>query len=149
MSSTDNSQIDAKLDYLQDTKTLIKRTLINKGVNVTDSTTFREYAGIIDNLNIAQDQSDSTATPDDIVKNKIAYSNNNKIVGTLIERSSISANALNVEDDVENQQIKGNYNTDTRLLLNTNANVEITIPYNKISGYNNILQNLNNLLDIE
>ena len=39
-----------KLSYLQDTKTAIKEALLNKGVEVTDSDTFRSYADKIESI---------------------------------------------------------------------------------------------------
>lgn len=39
-----------KLEYLNNTKTLIKNAIINKGQEVTSSTPFREYANKINNI---------------------------------------------------------------------------------------------------
>ena len=39
----------AKLDYLQETKSLIKNALIEKGIAISDSDTFRSYADSIRN----------------------------------------------------------------------------------------------------
>lgn len=39
-----------KLEYLNDTKALLKAAIINKGQEVTSSTPFREYANKINNI---------------------------------------------------------------------------------------------------
>ena len=43
-----------KLNYLLDTKKLIKQAIINKNVKVSDTDTFRSYADKIDSININQ-----------------------------------------------------------------------------------------------
>lgn len=42
--------LEDKLNYLKDTKVAIKNAIINKGVDVTDSDTFRSYADKIDSI---------------------------------------------------------------------------------------------------
>ena len=44
------STITDKLTYLQDTKTAIKNAIVNKGVSVSDSDTFRSYANKISSI---------------------------------------------------------------------------------------------------
>ena len=39
-----------KIDYLNETKSLIRQSIINKGVDVTEQDTFRSYAGKIDQI---------------------------------------------------------------------------------------------------
>ena len=43
-----------KLNYLVDTKKLIKQAIINKNVEVSDADTFRSYADKINDININQ-----------------------------------------------------------------------------------------------
>lgn len=43
-----------KLNYLLDTKKLIKQAIINKNVEVSDTDTFRSYADKIDSINSNQ-----------------------------------------------------------------------------------------------
>ena len=44
------NEIDNKLDYLNETKSLIKEAIINKGQEVLDTDTFRSYAEKINNI---------------------------------------------------------------------------------------------------
>lgn len=44
------SDLNTKLEYLQETKNLIKQSIINKGVSVSDSDTFRSYSNKIDSI---------------------------------------------------------------------------------------------------
>lgn len=143
MASSNDNKLDMKLDYLEGTKSLIKQALENKGVSVTGNTTFREYADLVNNLRIETDQSDATVTANDMVAGKIAYNNNNKVIGNLTEYSSVNSEATEVLDNVENNKITGRYKIDNRLLLSKNANINIDIPYDSIDGYNEA----NNLLD--
>lgn len=143
MASSNDNKLDTKLDYLEGTKSLIRQALANKGVSVTDDITFREYADLVNNLRIEIDQSDATVTANDMVAGKIAYNNNNKVIGNLTEYSSVNSEATEVLDNVENNKITGRYKIDNRLLLSKNANINIDIPYDSIDGYNEA----NDLLD--
>ena len=101
-----SSQIDIKLDYLKATKSLIKQAIINKGIDITDDITLREYANLINDIEVATDQSDATALASDIVLNKTAYNNNNKIIGNLPIYNSISAEVSEINLDENSQIIK-------------------------------------------
>lgn len=128
------SKIDTKLDYLSVTKSLIKQAMINKGVDVTDNTTLREYATLIGNIRTETDQSDATVTASDMVTGKIAYNNNVKVVGNLPVYNSISAEVSEVVLDGGLECVKGNYITDVKLVLNGNSNIQLKIPYNDLAN---------------
>lgn len=48
------NNVRSQLSYLTDTKEIIKQALLNKGANITDETTFRNYASEIDKLGQAK-----------------------------------------------------------------------------------------------
>ena len=129
-----SSQIDIKLDYLKATKSLIKQAIINKGIDITDDITLREYANLINDIEVATDQSDATALASDIVLNKTAYNNNNKIIGNLPIYNSISAEVSEINLDENSQIIKGKYSNDIKLVLNDNSDIQLNIPYSNLAS---------------
>ena len=67
----DIQELNKQLDYLEETKNLMKQTLIDKGQPVDDNTTFREY---IDNMDILVDTEDGNIVSNDLELGKKAYS---------------------------------------------------------------------------
>lgn len=104
--------INEQLDLLENTKMDIKQVLINKGQDVDDNTPFSDYAEEIDNLT---DTSDANATVSDILKDKIAYVNGNKLTGSIRSYTS-SSEAYNVPCNINQsssqEQILCNNNLD-------------------------------------
>lgn len=99
-------ELNTQIEYLKETKNLIKQQLISKGQPVDDNTTFREYA---DNMNNLVDTTDANATSDDVILNKTAYVNGQRVTGTLETTDAISIDNSN--------------NTDTYLTLMNMGNI--------------------------
>jgi len=145
--ASNDSKIDNKLDYLEDTKSLIRQSMENKGLVVTENTTFREYADLINNIVPQTDQSDADVLPNDMVSGKVAYNDNNKVIGTLNEYSSMSSQAIDVVEN--NNIVSGSIQTDTRTLLAKNATVTVDIPLDNIDSYTEAIGICDDILGID
>lgn len=72
-----------KLDYLDNTKQLIRTALREKGQDIPAHIPFRSYAQIINDLQIGIDTSDADATEYDIIAPHTAYVNDRKLTGRI------------------------------------------------------------------
>ena len=105
--------INEQLDLLENTKTNIKQVLINKGQDIDDNTPFSNYADEINNLT---DTSDADATASDILNNKVAYVNGNKLTGNIKSYTSSSEAyrvSCNINQSSPQEQILCNNNLDS------------------------------------
>lgn len=84
------------LNYLAETKELIRQAIINKGVTIANDDTFRSYAEKINNINIL-DTSDADAQAGDIALDKVAYVKGKRVVGNM-DTSGIFELASSVVD---------------------------------------------------
>ena len=78
------SNINNKLDYLDETKQLIKQAIIDKGQEVSDKDTFRSYVDKISDIETGNDTKDATATSNDILYPETAYISNGKVTGNIM-----------------------------------------------------------------
>lgn len=78
------SNINNKLDYLDETKQLIKQAIIDKGQEVSDEDTFRSYVDKISDIETGSDTKDATATSNDILYPETAYISNGKVTGNIM-----------------------------------------------------------------
>lgn len=128
------SDLDRKIDYLGNTKSLIRIALQNKGVTISDDETFREYADDINNLELAQDQSDATAISSDIAMGKKAYNNNNLVIGTIPQFSTLICGATSIEDKPTTQKVVGKCDIDAKVILNQNGIIRSEYDYNSLAS---------------
>ena len=87
----DIQEIKKQLDYLEETKQLIKEQLVAKGQPVDENTTFREY---VDNMNDLVDTTDANAETSDIATGKSGYVDGQKVDGNLRDIASGSASSF-------------------------------------------------------
>ena len=132
--------LNRKLNYLNETKQEIKRSLKAKGQPVNDNTTFREYANLVSNITTGTDTQDADATPNDILSPKTAYVKGQKITG------KIETEYKNILGNIQTQQITFSdticdYRPDIGYYLNINATENI-IEVRRILD-NSIAQQLN------
>ena len=120
------SELKTKLEYLKETKNLIKEQLIAKGQPIDDNTTFREY---VDNMNDLVDTTDANAIEDDLALNKTAYANGEKITGTIPELTpytgvlTMNQNGIGSDGDGTIGYLSSSIDKDTIVRKGTNVSI--------------------------
>lgn len=114
--------INEQLTLLENTKSEIKQTLINKGQDIDDSTPFSVYADEINNL---IDTSDADATVNNIEIGKTAYVNGQKIEGILSLGTSIEANPTSATES--GNYIKLATTMSEKIIMAQSSPVELSI----------------------
>ena len=88
-----------QLDILSATKTSIKEAIIGKGQEVSSEDSFSSYADKIDDIvTLDEGTLDANANADDILLNKTAYVNGQKVTGTLEIADAVSIDNSNNTD---------------------------------------------------
>ena len=101
------SSIENKFNYLEETKELIKSAITEKGIEVADEATFRQYPDLIQQIETGIDTTSSKpATSNDIALNKEAFVNGEKVIGTVEEFPAGSGMGFGVEKGTDRITVK-------------------------------------------
>lgn len=74
--------LEEKLEHINETKLLIKQALVNKGIEISDTDTFRSYAGKINN--ISTENENNAIIGENLVATNTSTSENNRVLNNLI-----------------------------------------------------------------
>ena len=89
--------IKEKIDYIKETKDLIREAIIAQGVDVPENTTFREYANKIDSIKNTTHVADNTKLASGTaVEKKLYYLNKTK---ENIKRAIVAAGVSVLDSD--------------------------------------------------
>lgn len=128
--ANDAINIDEQLSVLEETKSLLKQAIIDKGQEVLDTDSFRSYVEKVSNITTGIDTSDANAIANDIVKDKTAYVNGEKVTGTIpiITTNPNGADIMYADkvQNIGNAQLQFvTKNTGIRQILDINSNIAI------------------------
>lgn len=123
--------INDKTNYLIITKNQIKQAIISKGQNINDNDTFRSYVEKIENIETGIDTSDATATANDIVINKTAYVNGQKIEGVIPIAEYVTADPDTVQateySDLDLIIMEGKYGYEENRIIVKETNISVAL----------------------
>ena len=131
----DIQEIKKQLDYLEETKQLIKEQLVAKGQPVDENTTFREY---VDNMNDLVDTTDANAETSDIATGKSGYVDGQKVDGNLRDIASGSASSFistnfTVEDKPQFNLLDFTLPFTVDLIHRQGSTEQLNVTYDKIA----------------
>ena len=104
------------IDYIKETKRLIKNAITSKGQSISDNDTFRSYVSKVDAISYGTPTLDANATSSDVLTGKFGYAGNTKINGTIPNNG-----ALNYNPSTSAQNIPAGYTSGGTLNAVTSA----------------------------